>query len=322
MWEECVLRISFRRLGALIAAPAALAGAVALFAPGPAASAATSGLTRTEHVTMPADGPNGKQIYWDLAQLGSGYLAMLSELDVTAEQTAGARLVNAPGVSHPVFILDNTQTNRFADIVVTDSHDNSPGYALHVVVRLSDMYVVRFYHVNSASNVVYNLAPNLPGSASTDNNHFIGSEGYDALSRIAGTRLQDVPISYNSLTGDRYSLMQTAFTQSYQQAAGQMLRWIFAVAEGVRFPQIATRIADALNAYASTGLTDNQIALIRSWSRISEVFAGRVNGTDPSASTTIQTTSGPVTFNSIASSGRVLHTCLNTGSNPNPHDEL
>ncbi|MCX4815636.1 hypothetical protein OG601_34075 [Streptomyces sp. NBC_01239] len=81
---------------------------------------------------------------------------MLSGLDALARSTANARLTG------PVV---DTRGNRVT-VTVLDS-------------------MVRVYAVAASHNRVLDLIRNVPNESSTDDNFFVGREGYEALSRVA-----------------------------------------------------------------------------------------------------------------------------------------
>ncbi len=112
---------------------------------------------------------------------------------------------------------------------------------MHAVVRLSDLYVVRVYTVGTSHNRVLNLIRNVPNESSTDDNFFVGREGYDALSRVANQSLTSVTIGPGPLSQALFDLAGTGSSR-LNQAHG-LLSIIFGISEAARFRTLADRVA-------------------------------------------------------------------------------
>jgi len=186
-----------RRVGLSAVLPCVLAGAVVVSGmSSPGAAGAATAPHRVKIDAQEVAQTNFPQVHWNIDDGADGYRTMLSGLDALARSTANARLtgpvVNTRGNRVTVTVLDNTRTNTFADVVIS-----SPGHfapTVHAVVRLSDLYVVRVYAVGTSHNRVLNLIRNVPNESGTDDNFFVGREGYDALSRVANQSLTGVTI--------------------------------------------------------------------------------------------------------------------------------
>ncbi|MET9084874.1 ribosome-inactivating family protein [Streptomyces sp. NPDC004237] len=283
--------------------------------------AATSASTAAGHVKLNAETVADQhvdfpQVHWNLEGGSSAYLRMLDDLRSLARSAANARMVpnvtTSRGQQVNVFITDNTKTSSFADVVITSGQTR----ALHVIIRLSDFYVVRFYSVESPSNFVLNLAPEIPNHATSDDNWFFGKEGYDALTRVANQALTDVNINE---FGFEQSLINLTIRGTDRTAqARSMLRLIIGISEAARFRPIAGRVASGMDTGADVHISQQQVGLMRNWSGISHVFVGRNNKTDRGASTSV----AGVTIADIRVAADLLAVALNDGKNPNPKDEL
>ena len=306
-----------RRVSLSAVLPCVLAGAVAV------SGTSFSGATATAPHSVKIDAQevaqtNFPQVHWNIDDGADGYRAMLSALDALARSTANARLtgpvVNTRGNRVTVTVLDNTRTNNFADVVIS-----SPGHfapTVHAVVRLSDLYVVRVYTVGAPHNRVLNLIRGLPNESSTDDNFFVGREGYDALSRVANQSLTGVTIGPGPLSQALFNLASTSSSR-LNQARG-LLTFIFGISEAARFRTLADRVAPSFDSGDSVTYSSQQIGLIRNWANISHVYVGHVNGTDDGASTSVAGAS----ISDARQAAALLAIALNDGSNPNPTDEL
>ena len=308
-----------RRVGLSAVLPCVLAGAVAvsgMSSPGAASAApAPHGVKIDAQEVAQTNFP---QVHWDIDDGADGYRTMLSGLDALARSTANARLtgpvVNTRGNRVTVTVLDNTRTNHFADVVIS-----SPGHfapTVHAVVRLSDLYVVRVYAVGASHNRVLNLIRGLPNESSTDDNFFVGREGYDALSRVANQALTGVTIGPGPLSQALFNLASTSSSR-LNQARG-LLTFIFGISEAARFRTLADRVAPSFDSGDSVTYSSQQIGLIRNWANISHVYVGHVNGTDEGASTSVAGAS----ISDARQAAALLAIALNDGANPNPKDEL
>ncbi|MFI6546202.1 ribosome-inactivating family protein [Streptomyces prunicolor] len=306
-----------RRVSLSAVLPCVLAGAVAvsgMSSPAATATAPHSVKIDAQEVAQ----TNFPQVHWDIDDGADGYRTMLSGLEALARSTANARLtgpvVNTRGNRVTVTVLDNTRTNNFADVVIS-----SPGHfapTVHAVVRLSDLYVVRVYTLGTSHNRVLNLIRNVPNESSTDDNFFVGREGYDALSRVANQSLTSVTIGPGPLSQALFDLANTGSSR-LNQARG-LLSIIFGISEAARFRTLADRVAPSFDSGDSVGYSSQQIALIRNWANVSHVYVGHVNGTDDGASTSV----AGAEISDARQAAALLAIALNDGSNPNPRDEL
>ncbi|MFG2377253.1 ribosome-inactivating family protein [Streptomyces sp. NPDC048504] len=305
-----------RRVSLSAVLPCVLAGAVAvsgMSSPAATATAPHSVKIDAQEVAQ----TNFPQVHWNIDDGAAGYRTMLSGLDALARSTANARLtgpvVNTRGNRVTVTVLDNTRTNHFADVVIS-----SPGHfapTVHAVVRLSDLYVVRVYAVGTSHNRVLNLIRNVPNESSTDDNFFVGREGYDALSRVANQALTSVTIGPGALSQALFDLASTGSSR-LNQARG-LLSIIFGISEAGRFRTLADRVAPSFDSGDSVSYSSQQISLIRNWANVSHVYVGHVNGTDAGASTSV----AGAGISDARQAAALLAIALNDGTNPNPRDE-
>ncbi|MFG2373145.1 ribosome-inactivating family protein [Streptomyces sp. NPDC048504] len=304
-----------RRLGlsALLAGAVALTGLPSLGTVGaaPASSGVAIKAQNVAQETFP-------QVHWNVDGGAAAYRQMLSELNELARTRANARasgeIVNTRGNQVSVTILDNTRTYQYADIVISSPGEAAP--TVHAVVRLSNLYVVRVYRVMQPNNRVLNLVSGVPNASSTDDNYFLGKEGYDALAREANQALTNVNMGPATLGAALHDLGNRSSSR-LRQARG-LLTLIFSISEGSRFRTLADRVASAMDSRNSVSYTPQQIALIHSWARVSHVFIGHYNGTDNTASTSV----AGAEINTARQAAALLAIALNDGPNPNPKDEL
>ncbi|MFJ9565157.1 ribosome-inactivating family protein [Streptomyces fuscichromogenes] len=308
---------ALRRIGVTTVVSSALAAVVLSGTPALVNHMPASAAGSTKIDAQNVDHINFPQVHWNVDGGKDAYLAMLRELRNLAESDGGARhtteVLGTDGKQHIVVITDNTRTNSFADIVISNS--GSP--TVHAVVRLSDFYVVRFYTVGGTWDAqTLNLIHGVPNETGTDDNSFVGSENYNALSQKASLALNNVSLGPTDFDQALFALAKPK--QTVADRAHGMLTFILGIAEAARFNQIASRVADTMDNFGSTTLSTQQVALIRSWSALSHVFVGRYNGTDPGASTSI----AGATIEDIRVAAVLLAVALNDGTNPNPKDEL
>ena len=261
-----------RRVSLSAALPCVLAGAVVVSGTSGMSSLGAAGAAPTSHsVKIDAQEvaqTNFPQVHWNVDDGADGYRAMLSALDALARSTANARLtgpvVNTRGNRVTVTVLDNRRTNNFADVVISSPGHSAP--TVHAVVRLSDLYVVRVYAVGGSSNRVLNLIRNVPNESGTDDNFFVGREGYDALSRVANQALTSVTVGPGPLSQALFDL-SNAGSSRLNQARG-LLTVIFGISEAARFRTLADRVAPSFDSGDSVSYSSQQIGLIRNWAKI------------------------------------------------------
>lgn len=208
----------------------------------------TSASTAAEKVTINPETVASRkhidfpQVRWNTTRGSGSYLAMLDQLRDLAETDT-----------------DDTETQSFADIVIS-SGNHTP--AVHAIVRLSDFCVVRFFSSDTPHNFVLNLASDVPKKEdATDDNWFLGKEGYDALARVANQSLTAVDLSASSLEKSLRDLGIRG-TDRTAQARG-MLRYIIAITEASRFRPLANRIANGMDNGSDVFVTAHQVGLMR-----------------------------------------------------------
>ncbi|MDH6214716.1 ribosome-inactivating family protein [Streptomyces pseudovenezuelae] len=216
--------------------------------------------------------------------------------------------------SRQVIIVDNTAVNSFADIVVT-----SGGNTVHLLIRLSDLYVTGWYYEAEKEHywpLASENAPTRPGAE--PHSEWMGAENYDRLSNLGNISLASLQIGHHSLCQAVHDLRnpESAGTQGVARA---LLRMIFAVSEGSRYSWISGGLYNALNNGQDFTVTNTGTELVRNWSNISNVLVDHVNHPNSTASTS---TTSFGTINTAAAAAKLLLTALNQGSDPNPHDEL
>jgi hypothetical protein len=205
-----------------------------------------------KHIDVP-------QVRWNIERGSGAYLTMLDQLRNLAETSADGRVMRNVDTGVNAVITDDTQTQSFADIVIS-SGNHIP--AVHATVRLSDFGVVRFFSSDTPHNFVLNLASDVPDMEdATDDNWFLGKEGYDALARVANQSLTEVNLSESSLESSLRDLGVRG-TDRTAQARG-MLRFIMAITEASRFRPIANRIANGMDNGSDVFVTAQQVGLMR-----------------------------------------------------------
>ncbi|MEH0639448.1 ribosome-inactivating family protein [Streptomyces bottropensis] len=230
----------------------------------PTGDAETSGSAEADHVPINAETVAGKkhvdfpQVHWNINHGSGAYLNMVGRLRNLAE-TSADRIMRDDDAEANVDIANEPDTQSFADIVIS-SGDTSP--TLHAIVRLSDFYVVRFLSNDIPHNFVLNLVSDVPGKEdATDDNWFLGKEGYDALARVVNQSLTAVDLSESSL---EESLKDLSIRGSDRTAQARgLLRYIIAITEASRFHPIASRIANGMDNGASVFVTAQQVDLMR-----------------------------------------------------------
>ncbi|KND41613.1 MULTISPECIES: ribosome-inactivating family protein [Streptomyces] len=233
----------------------------------PTGGAETSGSTEADHVPINAETlAAGKeqvdfpQVHWNINHGSGAYLNMVGRLRNLAETSADRTMSNVDAEVN-VVITDETETQSFADIVISGG-GTSP--TLHAIVRLSDFSVVRFLSNDIPHNFVLNLVSDVPGKRDvTDDNWFLGKEGYDALARVANQSLTAVDLSESSLEQSLRDL-STRGTDRTAQARG-LLRYIVAITEASRFHPIASRIANGMDNGSDVFVTAQQVDLMRTY---------------------------------------------------------
>lgn len=212
----------------------------------------TESVAGTKHIASP-------QVQWNVSRGSSAYLTMLDQLRDLAETSADGRHAADAGTGTNPAVTDDAESRSFADIVISGDND-AP--TVHAVVRLSDFRVVRFFSGDTPHDVVLNLTPDFPHKDdATDDDWFLGKEGYDALARVANQSLTSVDLSESSLENSLRDLGIPG-TDRTAQARG-MLRYLIAISEASRFRPIAHHIANGMDDGSDVFVTTQQIGLMR-----------------------------------------------------------
>jgi hypothetical protein len=202
------------------------------------------------------------QVHWDLDRGSGAYLAMLDHLRNLAESSAQGRVTPDAETGVDTGIPDDTEPRGFADIVISCGKDTP---TVHAVVRLSDFCVVRFFS-DTPPDIVLNLASEVAHrDDTTDDDRFLGKEGYDTLARVANQSLTSVNLSRSSLENSLGELGFRGIDRT-AQALG-MLRYLIAITEAARLSPIARRIASGMDNRSDVFLTAQQVGLMRNWDR-------------------------------------------------------
>ncbi|SPF04838.1 ribosome-inactivating family protein [Streptomyces sp. MA5143a] len=205
------------------------------------------GLLVIIHAWMGTDDVDLPQVRWQLDRGSGAYLDMLDRLRSLAETPAD-------GSTTP-----DVDTRRFADVVISGGNHTPTAHAL---VRLSDFRVVRFSVGGTPHGVVLNLASGIPDKEdATDDNWFLGKEGYDDLARVANQSLTDVDLGWFSLEQSLRDLGVRG-TDRTTQASG-MLRYSIAITAASRFRPIADHIAGGMDKGSPVFVTAQQVGLMR-----------------------------------------------------------
>lgn len=192
------------------------------------------------------------QVRWNINHGSGAYLTMLDQLRHLAETSAN------------IVVTDNAQTQSFADVVLSSGNDTP---AVHVLVRLSDFCIVRFFAGDTPHDFVLNLVCDVPGKEdATDDNWFLGQGGHRALARVANQSLTAVNLSGSSLENSLGDLGVRSTDRTAQARA--MLRYVIAITEASRSRPIAHRIAHGMDNGSHVFVTAEQVGpdASRSWS--------------------------------------------------------
>ncbi|MDX3639234.1 ribosome-inactivating family protein [Streptomyces sp. MB09-02B] len=177
------------------------------------------------------------QVRWNINLGSDAYLAMLDQLRTLAR----------------------TSADGFADLVISGG---DPAATVHATVRLGDFRVLRFSSGDTPHDFVLNLASDIPHKGdTTDDDRFLGKEGYDALAHVANQSLTAVNLSRLSLE-DSLRDLGVRGTDRTAQARG-ILRYVIAVTEASRFRPVADRIANGLDNGSDVYVTARQAGVMR-----------------------------------------------------------
>ncbi|MCD9879748.1 ribosome-inactivating family protein [Streptomyces guryensis] len=294
-----------------ITAAAALAGAlfVGAAAPadhlaGPTHSARTVAINGTgaQDVELAASSSNSKPIFydvvWDLDRGQAGYVTFIKQLRAQVILAAsGHRREHPVGRNKQLAIdtLNNRASNRFTDIEV-----QTAGRSIHLVVRLSDLYVMGFHtRVDNPSDYhgfqyvyvpIAHDSPELNNALVTGNPNgsytnlvdWQGNENYNDITRLGQTRLTDTTVGHASLI-QAVRDMQNPHRRNQQQWMRGLLRMIMAVSEAARFRPLGTSVGLAFD-HGGHKITNSDVALIRNWQGLSSVYH-HYEGDEPGTST-------------------------------------
>ncbi|MFF5362084.1 ribosome-inactivating family protein [Streptomyces scabiei] len=239
-----------------------LLGILVIFLPlgGPDASASTT----ADRMTTDAEAGDGRrnadlpQVHWDLHRGSGAYLAMLDQLRNLADASAQGRVTPDADTGVNTGIPDGTEPRGFAGIVIRCDNDTP---TVHAVVRLSDFRVVRFFS-DTPSDIALKLASDVAHrNDATDDDWFLGKEGYDTLARVANQPLTSVNLSRSSLENSLGDLGFRGIDRT-AQAIG-MLRYLIAITEASRLSPIAQRIASGMDNGSDVFPTAQQVGLMR-----------------------------------------------------------
>ena len=317
-----------KRLGTSLAVPALVIGTFALAVP-PGTTASTVDQGRVELAALSSNAVF-HEMTWDVdaGQQGySNFIKQLRQLMVLA--TTGHRGTYGTGrQTATVDTLNNRATNIFADIDV-----QTAGAAIHLVVRLSDLYVVGFHtQVNPSEwrgfdHVYIPIADDFPelttglvGGDYTTDTDWVGRENYNTLARLANTRLTDVTVGEYSLQDAIHALRNPHLSNTPNIARG-LLRLIMAVSEATRFRTIATGVTTHFSG-SQYRISNTNVSMIRNWQGLSSVFHHYADPNAAGSSSRSVDIPGYGVVDNLQAAVRLLMVALASGDNPNTKDEL
>ncbi|MEU6140085.1 ribosome-inactivating family protein [Streptomyces sp. NPDC047081] len=313
------MRVLSRRLLLTAAVPTLVAGAVLVSGVAPAHTAGPSAAAvhLGGHDIELSASSSYPQIHWDVDGGGSSYKSMLQNLAALQLSYTHGRKINVPvgSSSRTVIVTDNTAVNSFADIVAT-----SGGQTVHLLVRLSDLYVTGWYYESNGEHYWPLASQNAPRRTDADIHvNWEGAENYNRLATLGNIALADVQIGHHGLYQAIHDLRnpEGAGTQAVARA---LLRMIFAVSEGSRFNWISGGVYNALNNGQDFRMTQTGVELVRNWAGISHVLVDHVAHGNASTSSVSTQSFGHIS--TAAAAAKLLLTALNDGQDPNPRDEL
>lgn len=331
-----------------ITAAAALAGAlfVGVAAPGEHLAGAThqgrsiaiidSG-THDMELTASSTRPIFYQTHWDLDRGQEGYVEFIRNLRLQLTLATGATRREydmGKGKQVAVDTLKNTATDRFSDVEVTTG-----GHSIHLIVRLSDLYVVGFHtrvdrpgdfqgfqHVYiplaaDAPQVPNGLVTGNAGTSYTTNTDWQGRENYNDIARLGNTRLTDTTVGHTTLV-QAVMDMRNPHRRNQQVWMRGLLRMIMGLSEAARLRPVGTSIAVAFD-HGGHRITPTDVALIRNWQGLSNVY--HHYGDTGASSSNTQSSVDIVGYGRIDTLREVLkliQIALGFGEDPNPKDEL
>jgi hypothetical protein len=325
-----------RRMGASLAVPAIVVGAVAAHGlPATHSAQSSAGATAVTshldpaHTELAASSDSWHQLVWDLDAGDQGYQTMISQVRSLVTTTGGRRqnVDTGNGKSAAVDVTSPNANREFLDLQVQGG-----GQAIHLVIRLSDLYVVGYFYYESGQGNVYvpmaEDSPDLPQAilhngvpTVTRYGYMVGHENYNDLAGKAHTSLADLQISPGSLQGSLFAMREYNNVQgrNEQVIAGGLLQFIVAVSEGIRSRQLAVSMTGMFQSHRTMTLGEPSVELMRSWSDISNVLTGASSSSSPPAVTTRYWG----TIDTAAKAAALLLVALfNKAYGSPPHDEL
>ena len=219
------------------------------------------------------------EVRWQINRGSGAYLEMLGQLQRLAKISAEGNAIRDANTRTKARTTGTSHDRNFADLV-TSSGNHTP--TVHAIVRLSDFRVVRFFAGDTPHDFVLNLAPDIPDipdkEDATDDNWFLGKEGYDDLAGIANQSLTALDLSRFSLEESLRDLGVRGTDRTAQASA--MLRYIIAITAASRFRPVANRIAYGMDEGSNVFVTAQQVGLMRSQTPIGRVLIGQTHRTD------------------------------------------
>jgi hypothetical protein len=332
-----------RRLGASLAVPALVVGAVAAHGlPATHSAQSSAGATAVTshldpaHTELAASSDTWHQLVWDLDAGDQGYQTLIGQVRSLVTATGGQRQ-NVATVSGRNAAVDVTSPNAHHEFL--DLQVQGGGRRTHLIIRLSDLYVIGYFFYEpgapgaGGSNVYVPLADdsptNLPRTIlQPGTNGFvrygdmIGKENYNDLAGLAGTNLADLQISPGSLQQSLFALSDRGNLRNNRQGviARGLLQFIVTVSEGIRSRRLAGSMTGMLQSHSTMTLGEPNLELMRKWSDISNVLTGASTSSSPPPPVTTRYWG---TIDTPAAAAALLLVALfNKAFGSPPHDEL
>ncbi|MFF4256542.1 ribosome-inactivating family protein [Streptomyces sp. NPDC001663] len=325
-----------RRLGASLAIPAIVVGAVATHglpalhsAQSSAGATAVTSHLDPAHTELAANSDQWHQLVWDLDAGDQGYQTLISQVRNVIGAAGGQRQnVPTPSGRNAAVDVTSPEANRqFLDLDVQGG-----GQAIHLVIRLSDLYVIGyFYYAPDQGNIYVPLAndfPDLPQAilhpgvnGYSTYSYMLGHENYNDLAGMAGTSMAGLQISPAGLQQSLYAMRDWNNVQGRNQGvlARGLLQFIVAVSEGIRSRQLAVSMTGMFRDHSTMTLGEPNLELMRDWSDISNVLTGASSSSSPP----VVTTTYWGTIDTAAKAAAFLLVALfNKANGSPPNDEL
>ncbi|UXX91200.1 ribosome-inactivating family protein [Streptomyces sp. AD2-2] len=274
-----------QRVGTSLAVPALVVGAFALADPSHTHSTSSKASSTLNLSTKDTElsASTWYLAHWDVDASGEGYANTISHLRSIIDAHGGHRVnVQRGGRNLAVDVTPGADADHaYIDLTVTTA-----GATIHLIIRVSDMYVVGWHFYSpQAGNVYIPLSRDHPEDIpaavlSPTQNGFTqygdmnGHENYNDLARSANTSLEDLSLSHQNLRQAVFDLHQNPSQPQANYVRNKsvgILRLIMAISEGTRFRPIAADLGRQLNTGGQTRMA-RYIELIRNWRDISRVF--------------------------------------------------